>query len=72
MKEIRNPNIEIRKKSKTRNPKARNEPAGEVLDFAFLKFEFVSNFDLRISEFDPSTCPGARQMTKAASSNPVR
>ena len=68
--EIRNPNVEIRNKFKIqrRNSKT-NDAANEVVQlflrvrFAFIvKFEFVSDFELRISDFrtvsrhGPETC----------------
>src|SRR5262245_16225870 len=41
---IRNPNIEIRNKSEYQNQKTQS-------GFSFLNFEFVSDFDIRISDF---------------------
>ena len=57
---IRNPKSEIRRKSETRNPKAETDPKPEVPKsetsrfvwvFGYLVFGFVSDFELRISDF---------------------
>src|SRR5207248_532250 len=48
--EIRNPNIEIRNKSKIRISKAQNETPF-VWVIRIWHFEFVSDFDIRISDF---------------------
>ena len=48
----RNPNIEIRNKSEIGNRfKIRMIKARDVLNFLILSFEFVSDFDIRISDF---------------------
>jgi hypothetical protein len=47
-REIRNPKLEIRNKFKTRNPKL---VAGNMVSFFVLPFGFVSDFELRISNF---------------------
>ena len=65
--EIRNPNLEIRNKSEMQNP---NVPNGSLcLGFGFSSvvrsFEFVSNFDIRVSDLimyfsaDPTRYPTA-------------
>jgi hypothetical protein len=50
MAKIRNPKLEIRNKSKNRNQKV---PTGRlvVLNICFSGFGFVSDFELRISDF---------------------
>jgi len=70
-KKIRNPNIEIRNKSEYRNPKSRKScwfsssdfnsslfPSFPMrIGFSSSDFEFVSDFEIRISDFHSSLFP---------------
>jgi hypothetical protein len=52
--EIRNPKIEIRNKSEIQKANVQNALVPNLLDISYLKFEFVSDFGFRVSDFWPS------------------
>jgi hypothetical protein len=52
--EIRNPNLEIRNKFEIRSTKHRAHPATDrLLSIHIWDFEFVSDFEIRISDLEP-------------------
>ncbi|HZL34940.1 MAG TPA: hypothetical protein VFC78_06505, partial [Tepidisphaeraceae bacterium] len=70
-RKIRNPKHEIRNNLKTQSKKSQNKnrPDAPFEFSAFLTFEFVSDFDIRISDFHPSF--GLRAQKRWKIRNPV-